>query len=79
MATNVPLMGTVNFFTLTFFIGTILFAVLCIAGFILTIKRFRQISNKWAKWYLLVTTTWLLALVIFYFHYDWIGLRMWSY
>ncbi|MEP7255808.1 MAG: serine hydrolase, partial [Ferruginibacter sp.] len=79
MATNVSLMGTVNFFTITFFIGTILFAVLCIAGFILTIKRFRQITNKWTKWYLFVTTTWLLALVVFYFHYDWIGLRMWSY
>ncbi len=79
METNVSLMGTVNFFTITFFIGTILFAVLCIAGFILTIKRFRQITNKWTMWYLFVTTTWLLALVVFYFHYDWIGLRMWSY
>ena len=79
MATNVSLMGTVNFFTITFFIGTSLFAVLCIAGFIMTIKRFRQITNKLTKWYLLVTTTWLLALVAFYFHYDWIGLRMWSY
>ncbi len=79
MATNVSLMGTVNFFTVTFFIGTVLFAVLSIAGFILTIKRFGQITNKLTKWYLLVTTTWLLALVVFYFHYDWIGLRMWSY
>lgn len=79
MGTKVPLMGTVNFFTLTFFIGTILFAVLCIAGFIMAIKRFRQITNRWTSWYLLVTTTWLLALVIFFFHYDWIGLRMWSY
>jgi hypothetical protein len=79
MATNVSLMGTVNFFTITFFIGTLLFAVLCITGFIMTIKRFGQITNKWTKWYLLVTTTWLLALVVFYFHYDWIGLRMWSY
>lgn len=79
MATNVPLMGTINFFTITFFVGTILFAVLCIAGFILTIKRFEQITNKWTKWYLLVTTTWLLALVVFYFHYDWIGLKMWNY
>ena len=79
MSTNVPLMGTVNFFTVTFCIGTILFAVLSIAGFIMTIKRFGQIPNKWTKWYLLVTTTWLLCLVIFYFHYDWIGLRMWSY
>ncbi|MEQ1624021.1 MAG: serine hydrolase domain-containing protein [Sediminibacterium sp.] len=79
MATNVSLMGTVNFFTITFFIGTLLFAVLSIAGFIMTIKRFGQITNKLTKWYLLVTTTWLLALVVFYFHYDWIGLRMWSY
>ena len=79
MGTNVPLMGTVNFFTLTFFIGTILFSVLCIAGFIMILKRYRHITNKWTKWYLLVTTTWLLALVFFFFHYDWIGLRMWSY
>lgn len=79
MATNVSLMGTVNFFTITFFIGTLLFAALSIAGFIMTIKRFGQITNKLTKWYLLVTTTWLLALVVFYFHYDWIGLRMWSY
>jgi hypothetical protein len=79
MGTNVPLMGTVNFFTLTFFIGTILFSVLCMAGFIMILKRYRQITNKWTKWYLLVTTTWLLALVFFFFHYDWIGLRMWSY
>lgn len=79
MATNVSQMGTVNFFTITFFIGTVLFAILSIAGFILTIKRFGQITNKLTKWYLLVTTTWLLALVVFYFHYDWIGLRMWSY
>lgn len=79
MATNVSLMGTVNFYTITFCIGTILFAVLSMAGFIMTIKKFRQITNKLTKWYLLVTTTWLLALVVFYFHYDWIGLRMWSY
>jgi CubicO group peptidase (beta-lactamase class C family) len=79
MATNVSLMGTANFFTITFFVGTLLFAVLGIAGFIMTIRRFRQITNKWTKWYLLITTTWLLTLVIFYFHYDWIGLRMWSY
>ncbi|NOT94349.1 serine hydrolase domain-containing protein [Ferruginibacter sp.] len=79
LGTKVPLMGTVNFYTVTFCIGTILFAVLSIAGFIMTIKRFRQITNKLTKWYLLVTTTWLLALVVFYFHYDWIGLRMWSY
>jgi CubicO group peptidase (beta-lactamase class C family) len=79
MATNVSLMGTVNFFTITFFIGTILFAVLSITGFVMSIKRFGQISNKLTKWYLLVTTTWLLALVGFYIHYDWIGLRMWSY
>jgi CubicO group peptidase (beta-lactamase class C family) len=79
MVTNVALLGTINFFTIIFFIGTILFAVLSITGFIMTIKRFRNITNKWAKWYLLITTTWLLALVIFFFHYDWIGLRMWSY
>jgi CubicO group peptidase (beta-lactamase class C family) len=79
LGTKVQLMGTVNFFTVTFCIGTILFAVLSIAGFIMTIKRFGQIPNKWTKWYLLVTTTWLICLVIFYFHYDWIGLRMWSY
>jgi CubicO group peptidase (beta-lactamase class C family) len=79
MSTNVSLMGTANLFTITFFIGTILFAVLSVAGFIITIKRFRKITNKWARWYLLITTTWLLALVVFYFHYDWIGLRMWSY
>ena len=79
MATNVSLMGTVNFFSITFFTGTLLFALLSVAGFILTIKRFRNISNKWSRWYLLITTTWLLALVAFYFHYDWIGLRMWSY
>ncbi len=79
MATNVPLMGTVNLFTITFFSGTLLFALLGIAGFIMTIKRFGQITNKWTRWYLLVTTTWLLILVVFYFHYDWIGLRMWSY
>ncbi len=79
MTTNVSLMTRVNFFTIAFFIGTILFAVFSIVGFILTIKRFRQITNKWTKWYLLITTTWLLALVVFYYHYDWIGLRMWSY
>jgi CubicO group peptidase (beta-lactamase class C family) len=79
MVTNVSLMGTVNFFTITFFIGTLLFAILSIAGFIITIKRFKQITNKLTKWYLLVTTTWLLALVVFYFYYGWIGLRMWSY
>lgn len=79
LGTKVQLMGTVNFFTVTFCIGTILFAVLSMAGFIMTIKRYRQIPDKWTKWYLLVTTTWLLSLVIFYFHYDWIGLRMWSY
>ncbi|MBK7808938.1 MAG: hypothetical protein IPJ51_22025 [Saprospiraceae bacterium] len=79
LGTKVQLMGTVNFYTVTFCIGTILFAVLSIAGFIMTIKRFGQITNKWTKWYLLVTTTWLICLVIFYFHYDWIGLRMWSY
>ena len=79
LATNVPLMGTVNFFTITFFIGTLFFALLGMAGFIMTIKSFGQIKNGWTKWYLLVTTTWLLALVVFYFHYDWIGLRMWSY
>jgi CubicO group peptidase (beta-lactamase class C family) len=79
MATNVSLMVSVNFFTITFFIGTLLFAILGIAGFIMTIRRFGQITDKLTKWYLLVTTTWLLALVVFYFHYDWIGLRMWSY
>ena len=79
MTTNIPLMGTINFFTITFFIGTILFAVLCIAGFIIAIKRVRQITNKWTKWYLLVTTTWLLVLVIFYLYYNWIGLKMWNY
>ena len=79
LGTKVPLMGTVNFFTVTFCVGTILFAVLSIAGFIMTIKRFGQITSKWTKWYLLVTTTWLLTLVVFYFHYDWIGLRMWNY
>lgn len=79
LGTKVPLMGTVNFYTVTFCIGTILFAFLSITGFIMTIKRFRNITNKWTKWYLLITTTWLLALVVFYFHYDWIGLRMWSY
>ncbi len=79
MSANVPLMGTVNFFTITFFLGTILFAALCIAGFFMTIKRFGQIKNKFTKWYLLITTTWLLALVVFFYHYDWIGLRMWSY
>ena len=68
MSTNVPLMGTVNFFTVTFCIGTILFAVLSMAGFFMTIKRYRQIPNKWTKWYLLLTTTWLLSLVIFYFN-----------
>ncbi len=79
LATNVPLMVNVNFFTLTFFIGTILFAVLSIAGFMVTVKRFGQLTNKWTKWYLLITTAWLLALVVFFFHYDWIGLRMWNY
>ena len=79
MATNVSLMGTVNLFTLIFFMGTLLFAVLSIAGFMLTIKRLGQITNKLTKWYLAVTSTWLLALVVFFFHYDWIGLRMWSY
>lgn len=79
LATNVSLMGSVNIFTITFFIGTLLFALLSIAGFITTFKRFGQITNTWTKWYLLITTAWLLFLVIFYFHYDWIGLRMWSY
>jgi len=79
MSANVPLMGTVNFFTITFYLGTILFAALSIAGFVMTIKRFGQIKNKFTKWYLLITTTWLLALVVFFYHYDWIGLRMWSY
>jgi CubicO group peptidase (beta-lactamase class C family) len=79
MVTNVALLGTANLFTITFFIGTVLFAVLAVTGFIMTIKKNRNITNKWTKWYLVITTTWLLALVIFYFHYDWIGLRMWSY
>lgn len=79
MATNVSLMGTMNFFSITFFIGTLLFAILCIAGFIVTIKRFERIANKWTKWYLAVTTSWLIVLVLFYYHYDWIGLKMWSY
>ena len=79
MAENVSLMGTRNIFTITFFVGTLLFAALSVLGFVVTIKRFGQIANKIAKWYLLVTTTWLLALVFFYVHYDWIGLRMWSY
>ncbi|MBK7223193.1 MAG: serine hydrolase [Saprospiraceae bacterium] len=79
MSTNVSLMGTRNFFTITFYIGTIMFAILTVTGFIITIKRCGLITNKWTKWYLVVTTTWLLALVVFYFHYDWIGLKMWSY
>ena len=79
LSTNVPLIGTVNVYTILFFIGTILFALLTVAGCLATIKRFSQISNKWTKWYLSITTTWLLGLVLFMYWYDWIGLRMWSY
>ena len=79
MATNVSLMGTVNFFTLTFFFGTVLFAILGIIGSLFTIIRFKNIKNIWTRWYLIITTTWLTALVVFYFHYGWVGLKMWSY
>jgi CubicO group peptidase (beta-lactamase class C family) len=71
--------GSFNFLTILYFTGTILFALLSIAGFISTIRRFRQIKNTWTKWYLAVTSTWLLYLVFFFYHYDLLGLRMWAY
>jgi CubicO group peptidase (beta-lactamase class C family) len=79
LSSHVSLMGSINIFTLAFFIGTICFALLCVTGFSVTIQRFNRIPNKLNRWYLLTTTTWLLAVVIFYIHYGWIGVRMWSY
>lgn len=79
LGSNPTNIGSFNFLTAFYFIGTILFALLSIAGFIITIRRFKQIKSKWTRWYLVITSTWLLYLVFFFYHYDLLGLRMWAF
>ncbi len=79
LSTHVSLMGSVNMFTLVFFLGTVMFALLSVAGFVMAVKWAGKTTNIWTRVYWLVTTGWLLALVAYFFHYGWIGIRMWSY
>jgi CubicO group peptidase (beta-lactamase class C family) len=71
-------LNSIDFSSLTIFLGTILFAVLVVLNLFLIIRKYKKIQHPWLRYYLAVTALSLFIICIFMLQNNLIGLRTWA-
>jgi len=69
----------INGYTITIFIGTILFALFSFINIFVLVKRWRNQKRKWINYSLLTISLLYFYLALILFQNNWIGLQTWSY
>lgn len=71
-------LGSISFRSVVFFVGTIGYAVLMIVGMFISIKYYKQRRGFW-KYYSLILLLANLELILLFYQWNLIGLRMWAW